>query len=168
MEIRKAVPGDLPELLRIYAAARETMRRTGNPNQWGKDRPAPAALAEDIRRGDLYLALEEGRAAGAFVFRPGPEGSYEAIRGEWQEAGPYWVIHRVASDGTVRGFLGRCLDFCGRTAGNLKIDTHRDNRVMQHLLEKHGFRPRGEILAEDGSPRIAYQRVAEGKVAGNT
>ena len=165
MEVRTAVPGDLPELLRIYAAAREAMKRAGNPTQWGDHRPSRETLEEDIRQKDLFLMLEDGRAVGAFVFRPGPEAAYEAIRGEWLDQRPYWVIHRVASDGTARGILDRCLAFCGTVTGSLKIDTHRDNRIMQHLLERHGFFSCGEILAEDGTPRIAYQRTEEKKKA---
>ena len=159
MKVRKAVFGDLPELLRIYAAARETMRQTGNLTQWGNSRPSKETLEQDIRQEALYLIEESGRGVGAFVFLLGPDAAYEAIRGKWRGSGSYWVIHRVASDGTVRGVLSQCLDFCGATAGNLKIDTHRDNLIMRHLLEKHGFLTCGEILAEDGTSRFAYQRI---------
>jgi RimJ/RimL family protein N-acetyltransferase len=41
---------------------------------------------------------------------------------------------------------------------NIRIDTHRDNAIMQHLLEKNGFVKCGIIYVEDGSPRIAYQK----------
>ncbi len=161
MEIRKALPGDLPEILRVYAAARETMKRTGNPTQWGEDRPSPATLEEDIRRGNLYLAEEAGRIVGAFAFILGVDEAYEKLRGEWLNSLPYGVIHRLASDGIAKGVLARCLAFCSELEGNIKIDTHGDNRIMQHLLEKNGFVRCGEILAEDGSPRIAYQRAAK-------
>ena len=57
MEVRTAVPGDLPELLRIYAAAREAMKRAGNPTQWGDHRPSRETLEEDIRQNDLFLML---------------------------------------------------------------------------------------------------------------
>ena len=42
---------------------------------------------------------------------------------------------------------------------NLRIDTHQDNKVMQHVVEKHGFTRRGIIYIADGSPRIAYERT---------
>ena len=42
--------------------------------------------------------------------------------------------------------------------GNLKIDTHEDNVVMQHVLEKNGFERCGKIYTHDGTPRIAYQK----------
>ena len=63
MKVRLACPKDLPELLRIYAAAREAMRRSGNPTQWGNNRPSQETLEEDIRLGRLY-ALEAGEKLG--------------------------------------------------------------------------------------------------------
>ena len=42
---------------------------------------------------------------------------------------------------------------------HLRIDTHRNNLVMQHVVEKHGFSRRGIIFVEDGTERIAYERL---------
>jgi ABC-type sugar transport system substrate-binding protein len=39
------------------------------------------------------------------------------------------------------------------------IDRHKDNAIMQHILESHHFTICGTIYADDGSPRIAYQKV---------
>lgn len=41
---------------------------------------------------------------------------------------------------------------------SIRIDTHRDNKPMQHLLNKNGFRYCGIIYLEDGDERLAYQR----------
>lgn len=40
MTIRKAVLGDINQILAIYAHAREQMRLRGNPDQWGDSNPA--------------------------------------------------------------------------------------------------------------------------------
>ena len=42
----------------------------------------------------------------------------------------------------------------------LRADTHADNKIMQHLLEKNGFTKCGIIHVEDGTPRIAYQKMS--------
>ena len=34
MEIRKSTPGDLEQMMELYAKARVFMRENGNPNQW--------------------------------------------------------------------------------------------------------------------------------------
>ena len=43
---------------------------------------------------------------------------------------------------------------------SLRADTHADNKIMQHLLEKNGFARRGIIHVEDGTPRVAYQKLS--------
>lgn len=41
----------------------------------------------------------------------------------------------------------------------MRIDTHADNHIMQHVIEKAGFQRCGIIFTDDGTPRIAYQKV---------
>ena len=72
---------------------------------------------------------------------------------------PYAAIHRVASAGKRTGVLAQCLDYCIAKHQNLRIDTHFDNKIMQHLLEKYGFYRCGTIYLENGDPRIAYQFI---------
>ena len=56
-------------------------------------------------------------------------------------------------------FLGFCSDFCD----NIRMDTHEDNKIMQHLLEKNGFIRCGTVHIFNGDPRIAYQKIIAGK-----
>ena len=42
---------------------------------------------------------------------------------------------------------------------NIRVDTHSDNHIMQHLLARHGFTLCGTIYLASGSPRLAYQRL---------
>ena len=164
MQIRRARPADLPELHRIYAAARQFMARTGNPNQWVGDYPNEALLLEQIGRGVCYLMEQDGRAVGAFCAIPGEDPTYAAIYGgEWPNDDPYLTIHRLASDGRVRGVAKACFDFCAVSGLALRIDTHADNRVMQTLLVANGFAYCGRILLADGRPRLAYCRPANWK-----
>ena len=44
MIIRRAKIEDLGSILEIYAKAREYMRSTGNPTQWGNDKPKKELL----------------------------------------------------------------------------------------------------------------------------
>nr|WP_330399667.1 hypothetical protein [Mediterraneibacter gnavus] len=76
----------------------------------------------------------------------------------WLNDAPYGVVHRIASDGTVKGAASFCLNWAFSQCQNLKIDTHQDNLVMQSLLAKLDFKKCGIILTEDGSSRIAYQK----------
>ena len=155
--IRKATTEDLPEILRIYAAARAYMKATGNPNQWGDHHPAQALLEEDIRLGRLYVE-EDGGLHGVFALLFGEDATYAVIEdGAWCNDLPYATIHRIAADGARAGFFPRAFRYCLGLCGNLRIDTHADNKTMQHQIEKQGFVRCGIIHVEDGSPRIAYQ-----------
>ena len=50
------------------------------------------------------------------------------------------------------------MDWAWEQCRNLRIDTHRDNYVMQRLLEKNGFVRCGLIDLREGGERIAYQK----------
>lgn len=160
--IRPATPADLPAILEVYQAARSFMAANGNPTQWGTTYPAPIVLEEDIRLCRLYVDQVDGRVCGVFMFAMGDDPTYTYIEeGNWISSSPYGVIHRVASDGTTRGVLRRCLDFCRGQCPHLRIDTHADNRIMQSLLTSEGFVRCGIIYVEDGTPRIAYEWLCD-------
>lgn len=160
--IRPATHADLPAVSQVYAYARVFMAEHGNPTQWGTTYPPVDVLEEDIRLGRLYVDEHDGAVCGAFMFVIWEDPTYGYIEdGAWLDNSPYGVIHRVASNGTVPGTLGRCLEFCRGKISHLRIDTHADNYPMQHLLDKMGFIRCGIVYMEDGSPRIAYERLAD-------
>jgi len=155
--IRNAQMEDLPRLEDIYAYARSFMERTGNPNQWGTKNPPTAQLREDICRQELYVLEDKVGIHGVFYFAMGDDPTYaEIFDGSWVSNAPYGTIHRIASDGSG-GIFTAALEFCKSISSHIRIDTHHDNQVMQHVVEKHGFSRRGIIYIADGSPRIAYE-----------
>ncbi len=161
--LRPAAMEDMPAIDALYAAARETMRRSGNPNQWGDKNPPAETLMEDIRLGRLMLLEEDGALCGAFALITGVEPTYLVIEhGSWLNSEPYVTLHRVASNGRRRGVLAAAVAYAAAQCGNVRIDTHRDNRIMQHLLEKYGFTRCGVIYLQNGSERLAYHRAAGG------
>ncbi len=152
----------LEEILPVYAYAREQMKRTGNPNQWGDDKPTAAELLREIRRGTLFRMDENGVLLGVFAFILGEDPTYRVIDGAWLSDAPYGTIHKVAKAPGARDFLTKVVDWCSRVCRNLRIDTHADNAVMQKAILKNGFTYCGVIYLADGSPRRAYQRVDAG------
>lgn len=156
--IRKVNREDLERILEIYAYARKFMAKTGNPNQWGKTNPPRETLEEDIRQGNLYVAENDG-IHGVFAYFTGEDPTYGYIEdGAWLDQTPYGTIHRVASDGSG-GVFSAVLAFVQERNSHVRIDTHHDNKVMQHVLAKHGFQKCGIIYLENGDPRIAYEMV---------
>ena len=53
----------------------------------------------------------------------------------------------------------RSFAWCAERCDSLRADTHADNKIMQHILEKNGFARCGIIHVADGTPRIAYQKL---------
>jgi len=158
--IRLAKIEDLPQILSIYCVARQLMRAGGNPNQWDDGYPSEKLLVEDIAKQQLYVEETDGALNAVFVLAMGDDPTYACIEGgEWLSDSPYGTIHRIASNGKKSGFFVRCLEFCKSQTAHLRIDTHHDNVVMQHLAQKHGFVRCGVIHLADGSPRIAYETV---------
>ena len=157
--VRKAEFEDLPRILEIYAYARDFMAANGNPNQWGKTNPPRETLEADISRRELYVVEDGEGICGVFFFAMGEDPTYDRIDdGVWESDAPYGTIHRIASCGRG-GVFESCLAYCLGITRHLRIDTHHDNKVMQHVVEKHGFSRRGIIYIADGSPRIAYERT---------
>ncbi len=164
MNIRKTKISDLHAVSEIYAFARDFMRKNGNPRQWNNNYPEQEKIILDIENGVSYVIENNNEIFGVFTFIVGNDPTYEIIQGKWLNDKPYGTIHRIASNNKMKGILNYCLDFCKSIIKNIKIDTHSDNLIMQHLLEKNGFIKCGIIYLQNGSPRIAYQKDFSNKL----
>ena len=158
MIIRPATAADFPALRPVFEAAKGIMRADGNHEQWGAPGfPGDALLLHDIARGGGYV-IEKDSIVAYFALLPSPEPTYSHIDGAWLTDEPYGVIHRIASYPEVHGIFSAIIDFAAARYSHLRIDTHRDNRIMQHLIDTAGFTYCGIIWLEDGTERLAYER----------
>ena len=169
MVIRPATPADIPALRPVFEAAKGIMRADGNLTQWAAPGfPDDTLLLRDIARGGGFVIesvvesvipseAKESLVA-YFALLPSPEPTYDYIDGAWLTDAPYGVIHRMASYPDVHGIFSAVLDYAAARYTHLRIDTHRDNHIMQHLIEKHNFTYCGIIWLEDGTERLAYER----------
>lgn len=150
---------DIPAMMELYAQARVFMREHGNPNQWDDSYPSRELLEKDIAFGNSYIVEDdEKNLAATFAFIKGEDPTYYGIEnGAWLNHEPYGTIHRLAGNPSCHGIASGCIGWCKSQIGNLRADTHEDNKIMQHLLEKNGFVRCGIIHLADGAPRIAYQ-----------
>ncbi len=156
--IRAAQTQDLNAIETVYTAARAFMRASGNMRQWVDGYPQRDLLAADIQKGQLFVLEENGCVHGAFAFILGEDPTYGYIEnGKWPNSKPYGTIHRIGTDGKIKGAVKAALDFALQYTDEVRADTHEDNRPMQHVLAKNGFVRCGVIYLEDGAPRIAYQ-----------
>ena len=171
---RPAVMEDVPRILEIVQAARESLGRFGI-DQWQGPYPGAERFEEDIRLGQCFIVEHEGETGAFFVLSTLPEPSYDDITdGKWSADVPCCVLHRAAVAKEYRGSgmsqaLMRCADEQARAYGLkcIRVDTHRKNKPMQNLLRESGYRYRGNILvdAEPGHDphRQAFEKLLKDK-----
>ena len=151
----------MTEIMKVMDAAKKIMRQSGNIHQWGEGYPSEAVITTDIERNGGFVIVDEGKTVGYFAFLSSPEPTYARIyEGEWlDDERPYHVVHRIASYPDAHGIFNSIMDFCFSKDSNIRIDTHRDNTIMQHNIAKHGFTYCGIIYLASGDVRLAYQKI---------
>lgn len=161
MDIRIAHKEDLAEVMVVLAAAKGIMRASGNDGQWVGGYPSEDVILGDISKGNGFVVLEDGRIVGYFAFIASPEPTYARIyNGAWlNDSLAYHVVHRIGSYPEVHGVFKTVMDWCFEHDPNIRIDTHRDNRIMQHCIDRYGFTYCGIIYLESGDERLAYQLI---------
>lgn len=162
MTIRRSTAADIDAIMACYDAAKQIMRASGNRKQWVNGYPSRRLVAGDIDRGVSYVGVDDGgEIVMAFAFIIGEDPTYSVIEdGRWLNSLPYGTIHRLGSNGTRHGILKACVDFCRKSIGNLRLDTHADNLIMQRAAEKLGFRRCGIIYCDDGTPASPTRAAA--------
>lgn len=137
------------------------MRASGNIHQWSDSYPNADAVKADMDKQGAIVIEDDGRLVAYFAFLPSPEPTYTYIEGgEWlDDTSPYHVIHRIASFPDAHDIFRDMIAWCGEREPNLRIDTHRDNAIMQRLIAQHGFTYCGIIYLASGDERLAYQRI---------
>lgn len=159
MLVRRAAYDDLDRMKELFECARKYMKEHGNPTQWKNDRPSTSLVLNDIAKSNSYVIEDDNVIVGTFACIKGIEPTYLQIDGQWLNDDEYVTIHRVASDGSRRGIFNEIIKYCGKFGCDIRIDTHRDNKTMIHLIEKNGFTYCGIIIVDDGTQRMAYQKL---------
>ena len=158
--IRKATRDDIPALMQLFESAKAIMRASGNLHQWGVGYPSVDVVRRDIEQGVCYVATDgvDGEIEATMAFIQGPDPTYSYIEGgAWLNDEPYHVIHRIAVAKPGKGYAHHLLDWAFLHTDTVRIDTHRDNVIMNHILRKYGFEYCGVIYLANGDARDAYQ-----------
>jgi len=171
---RRTVEADIDRILCIIRQAQEYLKQQGI-DQWQNGYPNRETIADDIRKGYAYVLLMNDVVVGTVAVTFDGEKTYDKIyEGKWlseRESAPgrrldYATIHRIAVDAQYKGagFASKIIwnieHMCrSRNVHNIRVDTHRRNTSMQRLLEKNGFIYCGIIYLEDGSERIAFEKI---------
>ena len=162
MEIRLAFPNEVDAIMQVIEGAKKYLAEAGS-TQWQNGYPDADTIIEDIISGQAYVALDEGDLLAYVAVTKSPEKAYEAIYdGNWQgKETEYLVFHRIAVASDVQGqgvaqtFLEGLIE--GFDYLDFRSDTHAQNKAMQHIFEKLGFKQVGKVPV-DGE-RLAYQKI---------
>lgn len=154
---------DFDRAMDILRSGRDFQRQQGFL-QWEDGFPDPDLIHRDIQSGHGYVVTSGGAIAAYLYLGFDGDPAYPAIRGAWQYDEKYAVIHRIAIAPEFRG-LGLASvtfrlveEFCrDRGVTLIRIDTHEDNKRMQHILAKNGFAYCGLVI-QGGSDRLAYEK----------
>ncbi|WP_312221212.1 GNAT family N-acetyltransferase [Streptococcus parasuis] len=162
MEIRLAHPNEIEAIVNVLEEARAFLASSGI-HQWQGEYPNKDNIFDDILSGRGYVGLVDGKVAAYAAVNRGQEEEYEAIYdGKWRHNNPvYTTFHRVATSNEFRGqgviqtFLQGLIE--GQKGPDFRCDTHEQNKVMQHILQKLGYVYCGKVPI-DGE-RLAYQKI---------
>ncbi|ELP89967.1 hypothetical protein EIN_301560 [Entamoeba invadens IP1] len=114
-------------------------------------------LQSTLKRKDYMCALQTvSFLLFLLVFRP--DQTYGEIEGNWTNDLEYYVIHRIASNNTVKDIGKYCIQWCLNDFKNIRIDTHKDNKRMLLLMNQMKFTYCG-IVHVRNSERVAFQKL---------
>jgi GNAT superfamily N-acetyltransferase len=170
--VRPGRPDDVDAIMTVIAGARAFLG-SQNIDQWQGNYPDRAAVELDIQNQANRVLVVDGRVVGIASLIQGPDPFYKYIEGGSWIGGadvPYYAIHRFAIGDAGRGlhlsraFLTALLsELYSRGVRDVRIDTHPDNKIMQHVVLSNGFEHRGLVYLDEPVPeRLAYQLVFGG------
>ena len=127
MEIRMAYPNEIQRIMEIIQDAKESLEQR-KVDQWQDGYPNEDIIFEDILESRGYMYITFHRVA---------------------------VAKEAAGKGVAQTFLQGLIE--GEKGPDFRCDTHPDNLVMQHLLEKLGYHYCGKVPID--GVRLAYQKI---------
>lgn len=148
LRFAQATQDQYGEILALYEDAIASLSRDGIEIYWDLDHhPSRAFLRRAIERGELFVAMRDGRVVGAFVMDAGQRPEYAEIAWACQ-ASPdeVRVMHVLAVHSSARGVgVGRFLlnaakDYCrSRGIRSLRLDALSCNAPACALYRSEGF-----------------------------
>ena len=168
MTIRSATKKDIPSIMDIIKDAQLHLANQ-NIDQWQDGYPTADIIANDIANNESFVVVNEDDIPFATtMFTTSPESTYVKLEGNWiiPVSQVYGVIHRLAISAKHRkkGIAKRVFKefenrLISQNVNSMKVDTHRGNKGMQHMLTSIGYQYCGVIYLESGDERLAFEKV---------
>ena len=162
LDIRNAAAVEAERCYEFINDARAYHEQLGF-EQWHPEYPTLDTIKNDIMDGTAYVFADNGEPLGycCIIFEEEP--AYRNIDGKWTTDAPYAVVHRMAFGKNTRGrgISGEAIrlikELCKASGiSSIRVDTQKENQVMQHILDREGFVYCG-LIQFDGGPKLAYE-----------
>ncbi|MET3291630.1 UNVERIFIED_CONTAM: ribosomal protein S18 acetylase RimI-like enzyme [Brevibacillus sp. OAP136] len=163
MEIVQATPALAGSLPALFSAAKKHLRSQGI-KQWDFFYPNSFLIRNDVKKGELYGILEDGRFIAAVTLNTVTPRAYEQISWTNHRA---LIIHRlvVSPAAQGRGIGMHMLSFCENFArahqyDSIHLDAYTDNAAAVSLYDRNGYQRRGEVrFPMRRHPFICFEKV---------
>ena len=167
MEIRKAIPSDLVEILYLLRVCIKDMNEQGM-KQWNSAHPETAMIRRNLDEGFIYLLKEKGVCKGMITLTPEVPADHEGsdfsgndrkvLYLQWMAVHPYWQGQGIAK---------MLLDFAENYARknkfkSIQIDVFSKHDLAQQICHKNEFTELGKFHSSfQKIPFICYEKVVK-------
>ena len=146
--VRLATENDIDAIEYLYDALNDYLASHENYPRWKKGiYPIREDAEEALAKGNLYVAIKDGKVAGTVVYSTDQENIYRAIEQQIEFDAPVIVIRKLAVLPDYFGCgIGKALleyaEVIGRqkVAKAIRLDTYEENLPAVRLYEKCGFK----------------------------
>lgn len=136
----------MEQILPIIKDAQAYLKSNG-VDQWQDGFPNLETLTQDITSRESFLLYKNDEPVAFEVLSFEREELYHnPLEGSLKLKGKYATLHRTAVKASARGkgISHFMFDFAAKYSKAsgikiLRIDTHKDNKVMQHIIAREGF-----------------------------
>lgn len=165
MEIRKAIPSDLVEILYLLRVCIKDMNEKGM-KQWNSAHPETAIIKKNLEEGFIYLLKDKGVCRGMVTLTPEIPVDHEdlnlsdnkkkALYLQWMAVHPYWQ---------GKGIAKMLLDFAENHARTnkydmIQIDVFSKHDMAHQICQKNEFSETGKFHSSfQKIPFICYEKV---------
>lgn len=167
MKFIKTKIKDLQQIMKIIGEAQKFLA-SHKIDQWQNGYPNEETIIKDITNNESYIITSiDSTLIGTAMFSTKKEPTYKSIEGKWitKSDAIYGVIHRMAVTNEFRkkGIAKFIFEQCEQqllknNIMSMRIDTHKDNLIMQSLLKKLKYLYCGVIYLDNGDKRFAYEK----------
>lgn len=168
MNIRKGTLDDLNKIVEMYIIARRDLQEN-DIHQWDHNDPSIQMLHEDIKSGNLYVAVKGNDILGSVVLDEEKEPEHKDI--DWAvEDGKALYLHRLVVHLDFQGEgTGKVLmEFADQYAkehgyASIRLDAYEENEVARGLYEKFGYKEMGQVyFPRREVPFYSYEKEING------